>query len=132
MERIITAHSAVHSAGELQQFGNCIRRLTRYDRQERFSPELFTRAQELDPRVLGDEYLLRTTRLRGTLPRFVDKLPQNYLYIPVILKALPNAKIVHGYPAIMPPFSLSDPELAALIAYMKTLSDKTVAQAGTP
>jgi tetratricopeptide (TPR) repeat protein len=32
VERIVTAHSAVHSAGELQQFGNCIRRLTRYDR----------------------------------------------------------------------------------------------------
>ena len=95
VERIVTAHSAVHSAGELQQFGNCIRRLTRYDRQERFSAELFTRAQELDPRVLGDEYLLRTTRLRGTLPRFVDKLPYNYLFLPHILAALPGAKIIH-------------------------------------
>jgi hypothetical protein len=95
VERIVTAHSAVHSAGELQQFGNCIRRLTRYDRQERFSPELFTRAQELDPRVLGDEYLLRTTRLRGTLPRFVDKLPYNYLFLPHILAALPEAKVIH-------------------------------------
>lgn len=44
----------------------------------------------------------------------------------------PNAKIVHGYPAIMPPFSLSDPEITSLIAYMKTLSGKTVAEAGKP
>ncbi len=95
VERIITAHSAVHSAGELQQFGNCIRRLTRYDRQERFSPELFSRAAELDPRTLGDEYLLRTARLRGTLPRFVDKLPYNYLFLPHILAALPRAKVIH-------------------------------------
>ena len=28
-------------------------------------------------------------------PRFVDKLPPNYLYIPLILKALPRAKVVH-------------------------------------
>ena len=33
--------------------------------------------------------------MRGNTPRFVDKLPQNYLMIPLILKALPNAKIVH-------------------------------------
>ncbi len=95
VERIVTAHSSVHSAGELQQFGNCIRRLTRYDRQERFSPELFTQAREVNPRVLGDEYLLRTTRLRGTLPRFVDKLPYNYLFLPHILAAFPRAKIIH-------------------------------------
>lgn len=95
VERIVTAHSAAHSAGELQQFGNCIRRLTRYDSQERFSPELFTRAQEIDPRLLGDQYLLRTTRLRGELPRFVDKLPYNYLFLPHILAALPGAKIIH-------------------------------------
>lgn len=44
----------------------------------------------------------------------------------------PNAKIVHGYPPIMPPASLSEPEVAALIAYLKTLSDKTVADAGQP
>ena len=33
--------------------------------------------------------------MRGSLPRFVDKLPPNYLYVPLILKALPKAKIIH-------------------------------------
>ena len=45
--------------------------------------------------MLGSEYLLRTTRLRGTLPRFVDKLPYNYLFLPHILAALPGARIIH-------------------------------------
>ncbi len=36
-----------------------------------------------------------TKRMQGDVPHFVDKLPQNYLFIPLILKALPNAKIVH-------------------------------------
>lgn len=35
------------------------------------------------------------SRMRGNTPHFVDKLPQNYLLIPLILAALPNAKIVH-------------------------------------
>lgn len=35
------------------------------------------------------------TKQRGDTPRFVDKLPPNYLYVPLILMALPNAKIIH-------------------------------------
>ena len=38
---------------------------------------------------------MTTQRLRGSLPRFVDKLPTNYRYLPLILAALPAAKIVH-------------------------------------
>ena len=95
VERIVSAHSQVHSAGELQQFGNCIRRMTDYDRLERFSPELFRNALQLDPAALGKQYLSRTTKLRGQSPRFVDKLPYNYLFLPHILAALPNARIIH-------------------------------------
>jgi len=95
VERIVTAHSQVHSAGELQQFGNCIRRMTDYDRRERFAPELFSRALDIEPQALGRQYLLRSARLRGSLPRFVDKLPYNYLFLPHILAALPNARVIH-------------------------------------
>jgi len=95
VERILTAHSMVHSAGELQQFGNCIRRMTDYDRPERFSPELFHSALAIDPEALGRQYLMRSSKLRGKLPRFVDKLPYNYLFLPHILAALPNARVIH-------------------------------------
>ena len=40
-------------------------------------------------------YLDTTRRMQGSTPHFIDKLPQNYLMIPLILAALPNAKIVH-------------------------------------
>jgi len=33
--------------------------------------------------------------MQGSTPRFVDKLPPNYIYLPLILAALPNAKIIH-------------------------------------
>ena len=96
VERIITAHSAVHSAGELRQFGNAYRRLIDYAGPQRYSAKLFDiRAETLDCERLGAMYLGAVRHLRGTTPRFVDKLPSNYLYLPLILKALPNAKIVH-------------------------------------
>jgi hypothetical protein len=52
-------------------------------------------AVSIDVKSLGAAYMLTTQKVRGELPRFVDKLPPNYRYIPLILAALPNAKIVH-------------------------------------
>jgi len=95
VERIITSHSQVSSAGELQQFGLALRRLSNYRDPRRFSAELFSAAQELDPAKIAGMYLQTTSKMRGVTPRYVDKLPQNFLMIPLILKALPNAKIVH-------------------------------------
>lgn len=95
IERIIVAHSQVHSAGELQQFGHCLRRLGDYREPTPQSPKLAEMAVAVDPKALGSAYLQTTSTLRGGTPRFVDKLPLNYLYIPLILTALPNAKIVH-------------------------------------
>lgn len=95
IERIITSHSQVTSAGELQQFGLALRRLTQHQDPRRFSKGLFEAARSLNPAAVGEQYLASTQRMRGDTPRFVDKLPVNYLLIPFILKALPNAKIVH-------------------------------------
>ncbi|MDX1517577.1 MAG: sulfotransferase [Woeseiaceae bacterium] len=95
VERIITAHSQVHSAGELRQFCNSIRRLIDYREPKRFSTRLVEEAAAVDPAALGKAYIASSERMRGTTPGFVDKLPSNFLYLPLILKALPNAKVVH-------------------------------------
>lgn len=95
VERIITSHSQVHSAGELKQFGNAVRRLSRYSEPTRFSAALADGAARIDVAQLGRTYIQTTRTVAGNTPRFVDKLPLNFLYVPLILKALPNAKIVH-------------------------------------
>ena len=95
VERIISSHSQVHSAGELRQFGMSIRRLCDYREPKRFSARLVELGARIDGEKLGLAYMLTTRKVRGDSPRFVDKLPSNFLHIPLILKALPNAKIVH-------------------------------------
>ena len=95
VERIITSHSQVYSAGELKQFGIAVRRLSDYQQPKRYSAELASAGAALDSRKLGQAYMATTEKYRGSLPRFVDKLPPNYLYLPLILKALPNAKVIH-------------------------------------
>jgi tetratricopeptide (TPR) repeat protein len=95
IERIITSHSRVESAGELQQLSLAVRRLSDYRDPKRFSTEFFQAAMTLDPKRLGELYLDTTRKQRGKAEFFVDKLPQNYLMVPLILAALPQAKIVH-------------------------------------
>ncbi|NWG91182.1 MAG: sulfotransferase [Parvularculaceae bacterium] len=95
IERIISSHSLVESAGELQQFGLSARRLTPDAEPARFSAANVRKWASLDFKALGEEYLRVTKPMRAGAPRFVDKLPNNYLHIPLIIAALPNAKIVH-------------------------------------
>ena len=95
IERVITSHSQVYSAGELQQFGLAVRRASRHADPKRFSKELFIAAATVNPSEIGSMYLRSTAKLRDKSPFFVDKLPVNYLNIPLILAALPKAKIVH-------------------------------------
>lgn len=62
IERIITSHSAVHSAGELQQFGLSVRRAVQHPDPRRFSSELFSAAATADPEQIGEMYLRATDR----------------------------------------------------------------------
>jgi tetratricopeptide (TPR) repeat protein len=95
VERIISSHSQVTSAGELQQLGLAVRRIGNYTDPKRFSKAYFECAKDIEPGKIGALYMQTVSKMRGDTPRFVDKLPQNYLLIPIILKALPGAKIVH-------------------------------------
>jgi hypothetical protein len=57
--------------------------------------EMVVASADLDFAALGDAYLQSTRPLTGRTPRFVDKMPLNFLYVGLIRLALPNAKIIH-------------------------------------
>jgi tetratricopeptide (TPR) repeat protein len=95
VERIITSHSMVHSAGELQQIRMAIRRFANVEVEGLFPPELVHASAKIDPQKIGVSYMRLTKSKQGDSARFVDKMPVNYLYVPIIAKALPKAKIIH-------------------------------------
>jgi len=95
IERIITAHSDVESAGELQQFSMAIKRLVGVTAPGPLTAEAVRKACDVDVAKLGQLYMATTANMRGENPRFVDKMPVNYLYVPLIAAALPDAKIIH-------------------------------------
>jgi tetratricopeptide (TPR) repeat protein len=94
VERILSSHSQVLSAGELQNFGICLKRSTGTTSRRVLDEETLERGMQTDFAALGEAYLASTRPLTGNTPRFVDKMPLNFFYIGFIHFALPHAKIV--------------------------------------
>ncbi|NND68356.1 MAG: sulfotransferase, partial [Halioglobus sp.] len=88
VEQILASHSQVFAAGELQNFPLQLRR--RIDRGPGPLDASAMARSALQPLAgLGQHYLDSTRPRTGHTPRFIDKLPLNFLYLGLIRKALP-------------------------------------------
>lgn len=94
VERILSSHPDVHSAGELPNFGMQVERLSGVAAADMLSPELIDRCHQLDWERLGLRYVDSTRPQTTNKPRFIDKLPHNFLYTGFIANALPQARII--------------------------------------
>jgi tetratricopeptide (TPR) repeat protein len=94
VDRILAAHPDVISAGELSNFGMLFKVMAATRTEAMLDPLTFAAGAALDHETLGRLYIESTRPLSGATPRFVDKAPGNYSLAAVILKALPEARIV--------------------------------------
>ena len=96
VDRILSSHSSVYSAGELNNFTVQLVKLVQGSNIRQKIPKLqmVEKALDINPRVLGKSYLESTRPKTGHTPRFIDKLPFNYLNCGMIRAALPDAKII--------------------------------------
>jgi hypothetical protein len=92
VDRILSSHEAVESLGEINDFALSLMRLAG---QAGGKGELIRRSAGLDPHALGEAYLDSIAGYGATRALTIDKTPVNFLYIGLILRALPQAKIVH-------------------------------------
>ena len=94
VERILASHSQVTSAGELPNFGQQVMNLIRDNNLGTDTMSFVARAMLIDPAELGRAYVKSVGAKYKATPRFVDKLPANFLNIGFIHRALPNARII--------------------------------------
>lgn len=92
VERIVSGHSAVDSLGEINTFALTLTRLAGGSRQRL---NLVRASTELDFRALGERYVESAAGYGKPGPRLIDKTPLNFLYLGLIRKALPNARVIH-------------------------------------
>jgi hypothetical protein len=97
VEQILGSHPDVYAAGELNDFAIQLMQLTRqhHSAKSLSRRELVQQTARLDFATLGKAYLDSSRPRTGSTPRFVDKMPLNFLYAGLIRLALPEAKIVH-------------------------------------
>ena len=88
IEQILSSHSLVEGTSELPDIPALVRKSGVYPRG--------ALALSLEERrSFGEEYLKRAGVQRRTdRPFFIDKLPNNWLFVPFIQLILPNAKII--------------------------------------
>jgi tetratricopeptide (TPR) repeat protein len=88
IEQILSSHSLVEGTSELPDLPLLTRKPGPY-------PKGILEASPDERRALGEEYLRRAGVQRRTeRPFFIDKLPNNWLYMPFIHLVLPKAKII--------------------------------------
>jgi tetratricopeptide (TPR) repeat protein len=89
IERMLGMHSQIFPAGELQSFPITCSALARGGAG--LAPSL----SRVDPAELGRAYLESTRPRTGHTRFFIDKLPNNFLFVGAIRRALPRARIIH-------------------------------------
>jgi tetratricopeptide (TPR) repeat protein len=91
-EQILASHPTVEGAGELTDLPLVIGEESR--RRGLPFPQWVGAMQAADWERLGRRYLERTAYWRRRRPVFVDKMPNNWVYIDAIRAMLPGARIV--------------------------------------
>lgn len=95
LEQIIASHSMVEGIGELPYLGRVITSLNRNRADGINYPQAVNALGAVDFQSLGEDYLgfCRMHRQQG-VPRFIDKMPNNFPHIGMLLLMLPNAKVI--------------------------------------
>jgi len=96
VERILSSHPQVHGGGELTAVADSILTVSqRLQAAPGDARAIAAHIAGLDPRTIAAEYLAVTRPFRRPGLRWTDKLLTNFLCVPLLLRAFPDARIVH-------------------------------------
>ncbi|MFK7733592.1 MAG: sulfotransferase, partial [Pseudomonadales bacterium] len=103
LEQILASHSQVEATDELHFITRIAARLEgrRKHEDDWKYPGILTSLSADERKALGQEYLDATASYRSGAPRFIDKLPNNFVHIGLIKAILPNATIIDSRRAPM-------------------------------
>lgn len=93
-ERILTCHSQVESIGESYFIREAVHKASRARFEEPMNPGIIKAAAGKDPAIIAKKYLASIAYKFGDKPFFIEKFPENALYLGFIAAAFPDARIV--------------------------------------
>jgi hypothetical protein len=94
VERILSSHSEVSSAGETNHFALAMRKAAGARGGAMIDAALIDAAASADPAEIGRRYVDAVRATQGLKGRFVEKQPFNALLAPHIVRALQDARVI--------------------------------------
>jgi tetratricopeptide (TPR) repeat protein len=92
VDRIVSSHSQVASLGEVHALPFALMHTVGPHRDR---ADLIERSAHCDFELLGRRYVGALSGYGESAPRLLDKTPFNLLYLGVLRRALPKAKVIH-------------------------------------
>ncbi len=94
IDRILSSHPQVQSAGELTDFALALKRATGTKSRYVLDAETMAAARSVDLADIGRRYIASARRIVPKSRHFIDKMPLNFFSAALIHKALPRARII--------------------------------------
>ena len=94
VDRILSSHEQVRSAGEINLFSDLIKLAAGMPVTTQIDTETLLAAGQLDLAEVGTHYLKQTETLAQGAAYLVNKTPFNFFFVSLIHRALPNARII--------------------------------------
>jgi tetratricopeptide (TPR) repeat protein len=93
-DRIISSHSQVESADESFFLQLAIREVSGIDTRHSMSPGIVEAAAEKSMQDIANAYFKAIDYRLAGKPLFIEKLPENFLYLGFIARAFPEARMI--------------------------------------
>jgi predicted Zn-dependent protease len=95
LEQVLASHSLVEGTMELPHIPQIARDIAAQQVRHRDFPQALAQLTHAQLRALGERYLESTRQMRkSSAPYFIDKMPNNCMYVGLIQLILPNARII--------------------------------------
>ena len=94
LERVLGNHPDVVSLGERNDFDAAVCESSDHFYKGGLSESQWDKLEGMDPAKVGARYLERLMPMVGKSRCFIDKNPQNFFNVGLILRALPHARVV--------------------------------------
>ena len=95
VEQILSRHSSVFSAGELNKIPELSSHISQFIDSDKLYPDCVESMSEKERNKLSDEYMECFSEAEENVTILTDKLPHNFMYLGFIEKLFPDALIIH-------------------------------------
>jgi tetratricopeptide (TPR) repeat protein len=96
IEQILASHSMVDGTHELSDLTRVVQSLHRPGKKNVQFPDTLSELSADEWRRIGGDYIESTEKYRAGAAYFIDKNPNNFIYVGLLRLALPNAKIINA------------------------------------